>query len=98
MSNDYWALNSILVKNVQPLPRIDELIDYLKGAKFFTKLGLNSRYHQIPIESIDVWKTAFKTKEGLFEWLVMPFGLTNAPATFYELSSTSVSLSISTIS
>ena len=71
-----------LVKNKYPLPRIDELIDNMKGAKFFTKLDLKSGYHQIPIESIDVWKMAFKTKEVLFEWLVMPFGLTNALATF----------------
>ena len=82
MCIDYRALNKISVKNIYPLPWIDELIDNLKGAKFFTKIDLKLRYQQIPIKSTDVWKANFKTKEGLFEWLVMPFGLTNAPATF----------------
>ena len=82
MCIDYWSLNKISVKNIYPLPQIDELIDSLKGAKFFTKLDLKSGYHQIPIESTDVWKTTFKTNEGLFERLVIPFILTNAPATF----------------
>ena len=82
MCIDYQALNKISVKNIYPLPWIHELIDSLKGDKFFTKLDLKSGYHQIPIKSIDVWKTTFKTKKGLFEWLVMPFGLTNALATF----------------
>ena len=82
MCIDYWDLNKISLKNIYPLPQIEELIDILKGAKFLTKLDLKSGYHQILIESIDVWKIAFKTKEGLFEWLFMPFYLTNAPATF----------------
>ena len=82
MCIDYRCLNKISVKNKYPLPRIDELIDNLKGDKFFMKLDLKLGYHQILIESTNVWKTTFKTKEGLFEWLVMPFGLTNAPVTF----------------
>ena len=82
MCIDYRSLNKISVKNRYPLPRIDELIDNLKGAKLFMKLDLKLGYHQIPIESTDVWKMDFKTKEGLFKWLFMPFILTNAPATF----------------
>ena len=82
MCIDYQDLNKISVKNRYPLPRIDELINNLKGTKLFTKIDLKSGHHQIPIEPTNVWKIIFKTNEGLFEWLVMPFGLTNAPTTF----------------
>lgn len=79
---DYRGLNKITIKNRCPLPLINETLDRLVGAKYFTKLDLRDAYYRIRIKNGDEWKTAFRTRYGHFEYTVMPFGLANAPATF----------------
>ncbi|KKA21648.1 Transposon-encoded protein with TYA [Rasamsonia emersonii CBS 393.64] len=82
MCCDYRILNGMTEKDRYPLPLIDVLLDRVRKAKYFVKLDLRDGFHHIRIRKGDEWKTAFKTRYGLFEWLVMPFGLCNAPATF----------------
>jgi hypothetical protein len=71
--------------NKYPLPRIEYLFDQMKGAGVFSKIDLRSRYHQLRIRELDIPKTTFRTRYGLYEYTMMSFGLTNAPAYFMYL-------------
>jgi len=75
-------LNEITKKDRYPLPLINETLRSLSKARWFTKLDVISAFYKIRVKEGDEWKTAFRTRYGLFEWLVTPFGLTGAPATF----------------
>lgn len=82
---DCRRLNEVTEKDAYPLPRIDESLDRLSGAEWFSCVDLNSGYWQVEVDEADRYKTAFTSRRGLFEFRVMPFGLCNAPATFERL-------------
>jgi hypothetical protein len=82
---DYRGINKITIANQYPLPIMTELQDRVRGSKIFTKIDVKNGYHLIRIKEGDEWKTAFRCRYGLYEFLVMPFGLTNAPASFQDM-------------
>jgi hypothetical protein len=81
---NYRALNKLTRKDRYPLPLIQETLNRIGKAKWFTKMDVIAAFHKIRVKEGDEWKTAFRTRFGLFEWLVTPFGLANAPSTFQQ--------------
>ncbi len=82
MCIDYRALNGQTVNDFYPIPRPDELLQRLDGARVFSKIDMRDGYHQVPMYPPDRVKTSFTCRYGTFQFTVMPFGLSTAPATF----------------
>jgi hypothetical protein len=87
---DYRALNAITRNDRYPLPLVKETLRNISRAKWYTKVDVRSAFYKLRIKEGDEWKTAFRTRFGLFEWLVTPFGLTGAPATFQRYINTTL--------
>lgn len=85
MCVDYRSLNKNTRLDRYPIPRVDDILDRMAGARYFSKIDLASGYHQVAIEPGHEHRTAFASRWGLFEFTVMPFGLVNAPSTFQRL-------------
>ena len=79
---DFRGLNKVIKNDSFPIPRIDDVLDTLHGAKYFTTLDCTDGYWQVPLHPEDAHKTAFGTRTGLYEWKRMPMGLKNSAATF----------------
>ena len=82
---DYRELNKRTIKNKYPLPRIEDLFDQLREGMVFSKIDLQSGYHEIKSKEKDVPKTAFRIMDDCYKFAVMSFDLTNAPAVLMEL-------------
>lgn len=82
---DYRRLNAVTKKDAFPIPRMEDCLDAVAGAVYFSTVDITSAYHQVPVKAEDIQKTAFVTKYGLYEFITMPFGLSNSPGTFQRV-------------